>query len=104
MNRAEPSTMPGSHVLVESLDSIDTSEFTELLVHVVGSRTRVVSQPDTKVLDLEGTFLMDLVVANIITQAMGESNAKVSNPIRLPLEGCKGNLWITKEGTIYVRR
>ena len=52
--------MTGSHVLVESLDSVDTAHLTELLVHVVGTGARVVAEPDTEVLDLEGTLLVDL--------------------------------------------
>ena len=52
--------MTGSHVLVERLDGVRAAEFTELLVHVVGARTRVVAEPDTKVLDLQGLLLMDL--------------------------------------------
>ena len=60
VNGPEASTVAGSHVLIESLDGIRTAELTELLVHVVGARTRVVAEPDTKVLDLQGLLLMDL--------------------------------------------
>ena len=60
MNRPEAGTVAGSHVLVEGLDGICTREFTELLVHVVGTRPRVVAEPDTKVLDLQGLLLVDL--------------------------------------------
>jgi hypothetical protein len=52
--------VPGSEVLVKSLDGTDSGKLPELLVHVVGSRSRVVSEPDTEVLDLEGTLLVDL--------------------------------------------
>ena len=52
--------MTGSHVLVESLDGLHTAHLTELLVHVVSTGARVVAEPDTKVLDLEGTLLVDL--------------------------------------------
>jgi hypothetical protein len=52
--------MPGSHVLVETLDRIRTGKVTELLVHVVGSRAGVVSEPDTKVLDLQRLLFVDL--------------------------------------------
>lgn len=60
VDRAEARTMPGSHVLVKTLDCISTGEFTELLVHVVGSGTRVVTEPDTEVLDLQRLGLMNL--------------------------------------------
>ena len=43
-----------------SLDGVGTGHLTELLVHVVGSRTRVIAKPDAKVLHLEGLLLGDL--------------------------------------------
>lgn len=52
MDGPETGTMPSGHVLVQALDSISTAEITELLVHVMGSRAGVVSEPDTKILDL----------------------------------------------------
>ena len=67
MNGPEAGTVAGSHVLVERLDGISTGELTELLVHVVGARTRVVAEPDTKVLDLQGLLLMDLERAKKFT-------------------------------------
>ena len=59
-NRAETGTVTGSHVLVEGLDGVNPAHLTELLVHVVGARTRVVTDPDTEVLDLGGALLVDL--------------------------------------------
>jgi hypothetical protein len=50
----------GSHILVESVDGGDTGHLTVLLVHVVGTGTRVVTDPDTEVLDLLGALLVDL--------------------------------------------
>ena len=52
--------MTGSHVLVEGFNGVGTAHLTELLVHVVGAGARVVADPDTEVLDLEGTLLLDL--------------------------------------------
>lgn len=52
--------MTGSHVGVEGLDGIRPAELTVLPVHVVGTGTRVVSDPDTEVLDLGGALLVDL--------------------------------------------
>ena len=60
VDRPEAGTVAGSHVLVERLDSIGAGKLTELLVHVVGSRARVVSEPDAEVLDLERLLLVDL--------------------------------------------
>ena len=52
--------MPGGHILVQSLDSIGAGHLAVLLVHVVGAGARVVSDPDTEVLDLGGALLVDL--------------------------------------------
>ena len=57
---AEAGTVTSSHVLVESLDGVGAAHLTELLVHVVGTGARVVTDPDAEVLDLEGTLLVDL--------------------------------------------
>jgi hypothetical protein len=56
----EAGTVTGSHVLVERLDSLGSAHLTELLVHVVGAGARVITKPDTEVLDLEGALLVDL--------------------------------------------
>lgn len=52
--------MAGSHILVQRLDRGGSRELSVLLVHVVGAGSRVVSQPNAKVLDLERVLLMDL--------------------------------------------
>lgn len=52
--------MAGSHVLVESLDGVGAGHLTVLLVHVVGTRARIVTDPDTEVLDLKWALLVDL--------------------------------------------
>lgn len=56
----ETGTVTGSHIRVQGLDSIGSGELTVLLVHVVCTGARVVSQPDTEVLDLLGVLLVDL--------------------------------------------
>ena len=53
--------MPSSHILIHALYGISPSKFTVLLVHVVRSRTRIVSQPNTEVLDLERLLFMNLI-------------------------------------------
>lgn len=60
MNRAEAGTVPGSHVLVEALYSVGTRELAEFLVHIMCTRTRVVTEPDAKVLDLQRFLLVNL--------------------------------------------
>lgn len=62
VDRGETSTVAGSHVLVERLGGLSAGERAELLVHVVGTRSRVVSEPDSEVLDLEGLLLVNLLV------------------------------------------
>jgi hypothetical protein len=54
----------GGHILVEGIDSGNTRHLTVLLVHVVGAGARVVSDPDTEVLDLLGTLLVDLDIVS----------------------------------------
>lgn len=61
VDRPEAGTVASSHVLVEGLDGIRTSELTELLVHVVGAGARVIAEPDAEVLDLQGLLLVDNV-------------------------------------------
>jgi hypothetical protein len=60
VDRPEAGAMPGSHVLVQALDGISAAEVTELLVHVVGTRAGVVTEPDAEVLDLQGLLFVDL--------------------------------------------
>ena len=56
----ETRTVAGSHVLVEGIDGLGPGHLTVLLVHVVGTGARVVTDPDTEVLDLLGALLVDL--------------------------------------------
>lgn len=60
MDGPEAGTVAGSHVGVEGLDGVDSGQLTVLLVHVVRTRSGVVSEPDTEVLDLLGVLLVDL--------------------------------------------
>jgi hypothetical protein len=50
------------HVGVEGLDGISAGDLTVLLVHVVGAGTRIVTDPDTEVLNLERALLVDLQI------------------------------------------
>jgi hypothetical protein len=56
----EAGAVSGSHILVECLDGVCATQLAELLVHVVSAATRVVADPDAKVLDLEGSSFMNL--------------------------------------------
>ena len=64
LDGAGASAVAGSHVGVASLNSGVAGQLTVLLVHVVGTGARVVADPDTEVLDLEGLLLVDLVDAD----------------------------------------
>ena len=74
VDRSKPGSVPGSEVLVKSLDGTNSGKLSELLVHVVGSRSRVVSEPDTKVLDLEGTLLVDLKEQGVSKCTLAKTN------------------------------
>lgn len=52
--------MPGSHVLVETLDGVRAGELAILLVHVVCTRAGVVTEPDTEVLYLQRLLFVNL--------------------------------------------
>lgn len=60
VDRPEASTVAGGHIGVEGLDGGNAGSLAVLLVHVVGAGARVVTDPDTEVLDLEGVLLGDL--------------------------------------------
>jgi hypothetical protein len=63
VNSVETSTMLSSQILVASDNSIRASQFTIFLVHVVGSRARVISDPETKILDLRRLLFKDLGIS-----------------------------------------
>lgn len=60
VDRPEPGSMPGGHILVESLDGVGAGQFTVFFVHVVGATTRVITDPDAEVLNFQGSLLVDL--------------------------------------------
>lgn len=60
MDGSETRSVAGGHVLVHGLDGVGAGHVAVLLVHVVGAGARVVTDPDTEVLDLLGTLLMNL--------------------------------------------
>lgn len=64
---SETRSVAGGHVGVHGLDSSAAGHLTVLLVHVVGAGARVVTDPDTEVLDLERVLLGDLVHGDDLT-------------------------------------
>lgn len=60
MNAPETSTMAGSHVEIKPLDGVSAVEFSELLVHIMGSAAGVVTDPDAEIFDFERFTLVDL--------------------------------------------
>lgn len=60
MDLPEARSVTGGHVLVEGIDGVRSGHLTVLLVHVVGAGARVVTDPDTEVLDLLGALLVNL--------------------------------------------
>lgn len=57
----ESSSVSSSHVLVESFNRFCPRHLPVFLVHIVGARPRVISNPYTKVLHFLWALLMDLV-------------------------------------------
>ena len=60
LDRSRSGTMASSHIAVALSDSSSSLGVSVLTVHVVRSRSRVVSHPDTKVLHNSGRFLSNL--------------------------------------------
>ena len=60
MNRTESSTVSSSHVLIQRCYSQRAWHVSVFLVHIVGSRTRIVSEPNTIVLNSQWSFLWNL--------------------------------------------
>ena len=60
MDASEAGTVAGGHVGVEGLDGSGSRGLTVLLVHVVGTRPGVVTDPDAEVLDSQGVLLGNL--------------------------------------------
>ena len=67
----ESGSVSGSHVLVHGLDGLGSGKGSELLDHVVRAGSRVVSEPDGEVLDLQGLLLVDLRVSTSLWDASG---------------------------------
>lgn len=74
VNGSESRSVSGGHVLVKGLDSTSSSNVSELLVHVVGTGSRVVSDPDTEVLDLGRSLFMNLANRNDFTSSLLNSS------------------------------
>lgn len=70
VDRPETGTVASSHVRVQGLDGIGSGQLAVLLVHVVGTRSRIVSQPNTEVLDLLGVLLVDRLDADDLTSGL----------------------------------
>jgi hypothetical protein len=71
VDRPEARSVTGSHVLVQSVDSVGPRHLTVLLVHVVGAGAGIVADPDTEVLDLLGALLMNLAKSAWILRGQG---------------------------------
>lgn len=62
-----------SHILIYRFHSISPWHFPTLLVHVVCSRSRVVSKPYSKVLHSLRTFLRDLPIPSVVQAIQSKS-------------------------------
>jgi hypothetical protein len=60
VDRPETGTVASCHVLIKRFYGVRTSELTELLVHVVRSGARIVTNPYSKILHFQGLLFVDL--------------------------------------------
>lgn len=75
VDAAEARTVARGHVLVHQLNGLCAAQRTELLVHVVRARARVVAQPDGEVLHLSRRLLLDLIsLVVLITHLVDSDN------------------------------
>ena len=70
VDAGEPGTVSCSHVLITRGDGIGSAHLSVLLVHVMGPGSAVVSQPDAKVLDLQGMLLLHLADGHDLSVGM----------------------------------
>jgi hypothetical protein len=71
---ASHSSVSTSHVVVHLTDGTSESDISVLLVHVVGTASASVAQPDSEVLDLSGVLLEDLSdIEDLTTGSLGLS-------------------------------
>lgn len=63
MNRPKSSSVPCRHVLVERIDRFRSRHLSVFLIHVMCARSRIVSDPNTKVLNLLRASLVNLYIS-----------------------------------------
>jgi hypothetical protein len=54
----KPRPVPRSHILIQRIHRLRPRHLPILFVHIVRATARIVADPDTEVLDLEGTLLV----------------------------------------------
>ena len=64
LNAVSSSTMTSSHIPIALGDSSRDGQVTVFTVHVMSSGTRVITKPDTEVLNLQGLLFPDLFNAD----------------------------------------
>lgn len=67
VDRPETGTVASCHVLIKRFYGVRTSELTELLVHVVRSGARIVTNPYSKILHFQGLLFVDDVDSNYLS-------------------------------------
>jgi len=70
LDRSSSSPVPSAHVTVALRHPSGGSQVTVFTVHVVGTGARVVSQPDSKVLDGGGPLLVDLLAMDYLADGL----------------------------------
>ena len=61
LNAVSSSTMTSSHIPIALGDSGRDGQVTVFTVHVMGSGTRIITKPDTEVLDFQGLLFVDFL-------------------------------------------
>lgn len=91
---SKSSSVSSGHVLVQSLDGSDSADVSDFLVHVVGTGSGVVSDPDAEVLDLGWVSFVDLVDGDNFT---GSSLDLVQFLQEVPVTGLGNDLVWSKD-------
>lgn len=70
VDRSKSSSVSGGHVLVQSFNGTNSGDISNFFVHVVGTRSGVVSNPDGEVLDLSWVSFVDGVDRDNLTGSL----------------------------------
>lgn len=70
VDRSKSGSVSGSQIFVQTFNSTGSGNISVFFVHIVGTRSGVVSDPDTKVLDVSWVSFLDDVNRNNFTRSL----------------------------------